>query len=175
MLDDIVGPGSAIFEYGAGGSTLYFARRAQSIVTVEHDPVWLESVRAALVASGTAASAQLRLALPEAGASGDASDPAAYVSSSPALSGYAFRAYASTIDGYPGATFDLVSIDGRARPSCIDHAWRKVKPGGYLLLDNSERCHYARAARLLEGWERLDCFGPAPYVKAFFRTTLWRR
>lgn len=66
-----------------------------------------------------------------------------------------------------------MAIDGRARPSCLAHAWRKVKPGGHLLLDDSEREHYAAAARPLAGWPRRDLFGPGPYLRIFFRTTIW--
>jgi len=35
-----VGPGSRVLEWGAGSSTLWFAKRGASILSVEHDPRW---------------------------------------------------------------------------------------------------------------------------------------
>src|SRR4051812_37225534 len=29
-----------VFEYGSGGSTLFFANRVRRLVTIEHDPEW---------------------------------------------------------------------------------------------------------------------------------------
>jgi hypothetical protein len=34
-----------VFEYGAGNSTLFWARRARRVISVEHDPAWYENVR----------------------------------------------------------------------------------------------------------------------------------
>src|SRR5688572_27506537 len=39
FLDDKLA-GLSVFEWGSGGSTLWFAERARSVVSVEHDPVW---------------------------------------------------------------------------------------------------------------------------------------
>jgi hypothetical protein len=38
----------AMFEYGAGASTLYYASRVAKVITVEHDAVYAVSVRAKL-------------------------------------------------------------------------------------------------------------------------------
>lgn len=35
----------AVFEFGAGGSTLWWAERVARVVAVEHNPVWLDVVR----------------------------------------------------------------------------------------------------------------------------------
>ena len=171
FLDGIVGPRSAVFEFGTGGSTLYFARRAASLISVEHDPAWAETVRAAISAARLDRSWRLLLVAPEAGSGGDPADPAAHHSSD----GRSFRAYASAIDACADESLDVVSVDGRARPSCVAHARTKIKPGGYLLLDDSERPHYRRAMELLRGWERRDCFGPAPYLRMFWQTTFFQR
>jgi hypothetical protein len=86
-----------------------------------------------------------------------------------------FHGYASSIDSFPDSFFDLVAVDGRARPSCIYHARRKVKIGGYLMLDNSERAHYQRAKELLSDWEKHEFYGPGPYNYCFSETTIWKR
>lgn len=176
FLDRNVPMGASVFEYGTGGSTISFARRGGSVVSVEHDPRWLEAVRAALAEGGLSSRVDLRLVPPETAAGGgDPADPADYRSSSPELAGRTFRAYAAVVDAFPEGAFDVVCIDGRARPSCLDHAWSRVRPGGLLVLDDSDRPHYAPAAARLRGWERHDWYGPAPYLALFFRTTVWRR
>lgn len=80
-----------------------------------------------------------------------------------------------SIDAFPDRSFDLIFVDGRARSSCIFHARNKVKPGRFLMLDNSERNYYSFGKELLIDWERKDFFGPGPYGRYFWQTTIWRR
>src|SRR3546814_12921991 len=37
-------PEARVFEYGAGASTVFLARRARQVVSVEHDPLWYDVV-----------------------------------------------------------------------------------------------------------------------------------
>jgi hypothetical protein len=106
---------------------------------------------------------------------GSPDDPRAYCSSDEQYNGYSFRDYVSSIDSFPDQYFDIVAIDGRARPSCILHARLKVKVGGYLLLDNSERSHYQEAKKLLSGWEKQVFYGAGPYNYYFWETSIWQR
>ncbi len=66
--------------------------------------------------------------------------------------------------------FDLVMIDGRGRVKSCETA--QVRPGGYLVLDNSERERYRPAIELLDsrGWERTDHW----HVLRQWQTTIWR-
>jgi hypothetical protein len=102
-------------------------------------------------------------------------DPQSYASSAEEYSGHSFRQYVVTVDDFPDQFFDFVAIDGRARPSCIQHARAKVKIGGYLMLDNSERPSYQPSVQLLSRWERRQFYGPGPYNAYFWETTFWRR
>ena len=69
-----------------------------------------------------------------------------------------------------------MSVDGRNRARCIEHARSKVPVGGYLVLDNSEREEYQDAMRLLDGWQRWDYVKtPGQAGQAGWRTTIWRR
>ncbi len=168
-----------VFEYGAGGSTLFFAARVANVVSVEHDSAWAAQVQAALVQEQRL-NATVHLIPPESDPACDGQDPAdpeAYVSSAPQYRGMSFRKYAAHLDGWPDASFDLVMVDGRARPGCLCHARSKVKPGGWLLLDNAERAHYHPALRSLEaeGWRKRDFSGPGPRVAMFWRTWIWQR
>jgi hypothetical protein len=67
--------------------------------------------------------------------------------------GYSFENYVRAIDAYPNDFFDFVIIDGHARLSCIKNSIPKIKRGGMLVLDNSDRNHYLREGLLyLNGW-----------------------
>ena len=168
-----------VYEYGSGGSTLFFDKRVLEVVSVEHDPVWAETVQAALDRENNRHS-HLRLveAEPnELAANLDAADPEAYVSSDPAFRGRSFRNYAASIDAYPSAYFDVILIDGRARPSCFKHAAVKTKTGGWLVLDNAERAEYRAIHASLnnEGWQKRDLAGPGPYNRYFWQTCAWQK
>src|SRR5712692_963092 len=49
FLQSWVKPHHRVFEYGCGGSTLFFAARAARVVCVEHNKSWALSVGAALI------------------------------------------------------------------------------------------------------------------------------
>jgi hypothetical protein len=155
---------------------LFFARRVAQGISVEHDAAWASHVDEAL-AKARITSWQVERIPPSPGVlRRDVEDPAAYFSSDANFGEVNFERYARAIDAYPDHSFDLVIVDGRARPSCFFHAVPKVAPGGYLLLDQSERPHYRRALErgAAEGWQRSDFPGPAPYLHGFTMTTIWR-
>jgi hypothetical protein len=134
-LSGVVGPGTRVFEYGGGGSTLWFLDRGASVVTVEHDPYWAAHLRE-LVQS-----------------------PAWTLLERPANEG--FDAYISSIDSIPDGTLDVVLVDGRERARCISAAGTKVRPGGLLIVDDANRERYA-AAISETPWARRDVVGFAP-------------
>lgn len=46
-LEYLIRPDWKVLEHGSGGSTLWLADRAGQVVSVEHDPVWMQGVIAA--------------------------------------------------------------------------------------------------------------------------------
>jgi SAM-dependent methyltransferase len=159
-------PGLRIFEYGCGGSTLFWLEsRPSSLVSIEHDEGWFREMNTAL---GDSAVVDLRLVPPEPEPEATNADPAspdAYRSSSPDFPAVSFRRYASQIDAFPDGHFDIVAIDGRARPSCIKHAHAKVRPGGLLVIDDADRGHYfARTRPFLEGYAMTRFDGVFPHL-----------
>jgi hypothetical protein len=177
FLERIVRKDMRVWEYGSGGSTLFFAARAAEVLSVEHDPEWVATVVETLRQSGRT-NAHLKCIEPaeEAGAAGkDPADPEAYVSTHPPALGKTFRSYVSCIDEHADGTFDVILIDGRARPSCFKHSLSKVKPGGYIVWDNTERDYYLPAMHLVPaGFRFFDFPGPTPYVRHFSRTSVWQ-
>jgi hypothetical protein len=168
-----------VYEYGAGGSTLFFAARVSEVVSVEHDPVWTSKVNT-LVDSYQYKNVKICLVKPTPQANRadpKSSDPNAYCSALKKYTEYSFQDYASSIDDYPDEYFDLVFIDGRARPSCCKHSLSKVKQNGFILLDNSERIHYAYIHETLDrrGWKKFCFGGPGPYGSKFWQTCIWHK
>lgn len=179
FLRRVIGRGSRVFEFGSGGSTLFFARLGAEVTSVEHDPKWRDAVERALAAEGLY-SGQLLLKEPTRPASegsADPTDPNAYVSSDHRYEGLEFVDYATAIDAFPPEHFDLVVIDGRARPSCFAHSVDRVKKGGFLLLDNAEREGYRIIHEELEarGWQVRHFAGPGPFERRFWSTVVWRK
>lgn len=46
-LATLIRPDWVVLEHGCGGSTLWLADLAKEVVSVEHDPTWLEAIKAA--------------------------------------------------------------------------------------------------------------------------------
>jgi hypothetical protein len=176
VLDAYVKPGMQVFEYGSGGSTLYWVAKGAAVISIEHDARWYAVVRNRL-ADGR--NVDYRLVEPEPGmiaGNGDPADPYAYASDGAHYGGDNFRNYVSQIDAFPDQSFDLVSIDGRARPSCLMHAAKKVRPGGLLVLDNAERLYYLKhAAQFLSGFQEQQFPGCLPVVQHTSQTNLYWR
>lgn len=126
-------PGARVFEWGTGASTLWLARRARSVTSVEHDEEWARSLEPMLPGNAT-----VRLVPPR-----PAVEPVVG-SEKPGFEGLDFDDYVAAIDDVPGE-FDLIVVDGRARAACLDEGLARLAPGGLLVLDNVERARYRAA------------------------------
>lgn len=165
-----------VFEYGSGGSTLYWLQHGAEVVSVEHDPGWGVALKERL---GPAAAVDYRLIEPQLVATSsptDPSDPAAYGSGDEAFRRHSFRQYANQIDGFPDQHFDIVLVDGRARPSCVAHSARKIRPGGLLVLDNADTPYYTlHTERHLRNYEARHFYGVGPCGLSMWRTDIYVR
>jgi hypothetical protein len=174
LLRGKVSRATRVFEFGAGGSTLYFADHAREVVSVEHDPAWAEKVRAGLRGDGNARVTVVPPVPVPGLVSQDYTDPRRYAST--AFPGASMEAYARAIDAYPDGHFDVILVDGRARPSCFMHAVPKLARGGLIIVDNTERLYYWDSLNeFSRGLAMHDFPGPGPYAHAFTRTTAWER
>jgi hypothetical protein len=169
--------GWRVFEYGSGGSTLYWLRRGALVTSVEHDAAWYERVRLRIPPG---AGLDYRLVPPEpptpALPDPNPADPTHYISIHYPEDGRSYRRYAAEIDSFPDGSLDLVLVDGRARPSCLAHAAPKVRPGGLLILDNSDRAYYTSLnAAALANYRPIVFAGAIPLVPSFSQTTVYVR
>lgn len=166
---------SKVFEWGSGGSTIFFAMRAQQIISIEHDTEWYHEV-GALLRNRSISNVNLKLIEPTSAAdsSQDAADPNAFASSDERYIGKSFAAYSQHIEEYPKKEFGVVLVDGRARSSCLAKAIPHVQSGGLLVLDNSDREYYLeQTLPLLNSWKRYDFMGPVPFSLNFSKTSIW--
>lgn len=111
VLDGLLTSSSRVVEFGSGYSTLWFAQRCAELVSIEDDPSWYASVQRMVAQAGLG---HVRHEFRRAGDYG-------------------------RLDGYPDAYFDFALVDGTDRAACIDTALTKVKPGGWIYLDNSDK------------------------------------
>lgn len=179
FLEKILTKDTRVFEYGAGGSTLFFARRVGQVFSIEHDRTWGRKVVEAIESRGLR-NCQVRLVEPTSDdppGGKDPSDPESYVSSDAKFIGESFKNYATSVDEYPDGCFDLIVLDGRARPSCFKHAAPKVRKGGFVILDNAERPHYSYIHQQMDSWNWIKhgFFGPGPHNIYFWQTCIWQR
>src|SRR5512139_1999448 len=119
-LDQLIEPDWTGWEWGAGGSTVWFGRRLVRLTSIEHDADWLHQVQARLT-KWNLTNVDLR-----------------YIEKGP---GY-YEAYADAILAEPDGSLNLVCVDGRARVRCVQNAIAKVAPGGVLVVDNMTREYY---------------------------------
>ena len=171
FLEKILDADKIVFEYGSGGSTLFFAGRVGAIVSVEHDAHFFDYVQEMLNQRGIKNCTQVLLP-PD-----HEPDRREYESSLPAYKGQSFERYVKAIRAYPDRYFDIVFVDGRARSQCMWEGADKVRDDGYLILDNASRERYQTAVKDLvaHGWSRLDIDGLTPYSLGWDVTSVFRR
>jgi hypothetical protein len=174
-VESYLKPNISVFEYGSGGSTIFLSRRVNTLISIEHDKSWYKKVCSAL-SKEKISNCEYILCEPEKKISGAmfSYDCKTYASELRKYAGMNFEKYVKSIEKYPDGSFDLVIVDGRARSSCIRHALSKIRPGGYLMLDNSERQRYSDSISLLAGYKRTDFFGIGPYSTYLWQTSVWK-
>lgn len=133
-----------VYEYGSGGSTLFISSRVKQVHSIEHNAEWFNKVKS-VIKKEEIKNVDYRLFSPffdlhNAGKKCD--NPLYYLSCMEEFKSFNFENYVRSIDQFPDFYFDLVIVDGRARPSCIKHAIPKIKKGGVLLVDNADREYY---------------------------------
>jgi predicted O-methyltransferase YrrM len=137
-----------VYEYGGGGSTLFFARRVARVVTVENDAAWTSKLQTALDDRSLTNVELIR-------ADGDFDNPASFGRSK----------FANAL---PTAPADVVVIDSYdfppphlLRPLLFPKAEAVVKPGGMIILDDAWRYRALRTTSRAAEVRTLAGVGPA--------------
>jgi len=146
FLSSIIKPDWLVLETGCGSSTIWFSSKAKSVVSFEHSEIWYDRVKELIEVKGIK-NIDLRL-LPDYPKKG--------------------------VWGFKVNEFDLVSIDGsrKSRVISVKTSIPFLKPGGYLLLDDTDYNFYDEAKDLLKvkGWEGHVFGGTKRHA-----TTIWRK
>ncbi|MEQ1747871.1 MAG: hypothetical protein ABL974_00505 [Prosthecobacter sp.] len=157
-LGQIVSPGMKVFEWGGGGSTLFFLDHGCRVTTLETSTWWAEGLKKRAPSGKFAGSLDLRVLDPAVVESGGTS------------------AYFSPVAD--DAPWDLVLVDGPgeiSRMDCIRHAMPFIRHGGFLVLDNADWPSFSGAPVLLEGWERRIFRGLIPCARGTGQTDVYRK
>ncbi|MEM9128158.1 MAG: FkbM family methyltransferase [Pseudomonadota bacterium] len=170
FLERNLPPDLAMFEYGGGQSTLYWAERLRRVVSIDHDPAFAQHLQGRLPEH-----AELKIIAE--GQNGPLAVPG-LLDQMPQLSdperttrtyrsgqlNHAFRDYALQILDYPADSFDVVVVDGMARILSTWAAIQHFRRGGFIIFDNADRDEYRPAYDMLEeaGYRRLDFWGLGP-------------
>jgi hypothetical protein len=127
FIESLLNLDQTVFEWGSGRSTIWFAKRTKHVTSVEARESWFNDVKKIINEQGLSEKVDLRLAK---------------ISSEHNYDSKEVENYASQIDRFSNHHFDIVIVDGHVRVECLAHAVKKVKPGGILILDNSELPEY---------------------------------
>lgn len=136
-LSDVVTVGVKILEVGSGASTLWYAEKGATVLSIETDEAWHRSV-AAQVTQGNYSKCEV------------------------------VHVTAAMLTTYlrelPQSGFDIVIVDhcetgGATRLDSLRAARGRVRPGGLLVLDDSDRPENREAGALLPGWSCLRLTG----------------
>lgn len=145
FLADYLTQELTVCEYGSGGSTLFFARRVESVFTIEDNAHWFELVQQRL-RDHSLGNVTMKL-VPF-----NFRDPVGFASS-------------DYLHAIPDRQFDVIVVDGseewtQIRPICFEHAEGFVKPGGIIILDDSWRYPGLRSSHHAKRFETFQSAGP---------------
>jgi tRNA A58 N-methylase Trm61 len=124
-----------IFEFGAGNSTLYYAKRVASVTAVEHNASWYDKIKSNLPAN-------VNLLYKELKYDGD----------------YCRAALVNS------KTYNMVIVDGRDRVNCLKNSLQALAQNGVVILDDSQREEYEEGKMFLKekGFRSIDFWGINP-------------
>lgn len=138
----------SVFEYGCGGSTLWWAKRLNEVISIEHDRDWYEKV-----VNDVPLNVKLyQIDLTYGGA------------------------YSRKVMEYE-KRFDVVVVDGRDRVNCVKNSLKALKNTGVIIFDNSDRKEYSEGVSfLLENrFNKIEFVGLCPIVNCKSETSIFYR
>jgi hypothetical protein len=138
----------SIFEYGSGGSTLWWASHVKEVISVEHDKEWYQQI-ARIVPNNVTLH---------------------YVSLEHD------NAYSTKIAEFNNR-FDIVIIDGRDRVNCAINSISALKVDGVIVWDNSDRNEYQPGYDYLlkNRFRKIEFIGLAPICAFKAETAIFYR
>ncbi len=148
FLEERLNKEMAVFEYGSGFSTRFYAKRVAFVRSVEDNPKWFEIVTQQLPGNA-------EVILQAADDDGE---------------------YCRSINKFENH-FQVVIVDGRDRINCFQQSLSCLTNDGVIILDDSARKKYASAIEVgkAAGFKVLHFEGMKPASTGLHRTTLFYR
>ncbi|GAB3645853.1 hypothetical protein GCM10028791_04810 [Echinicola sediminis] len=146
-------------EFGSGASSKFFAQKIKKLVSVEHHKGWYDHV-SQWFAENKLDNIDYRF-IAEKPNFQPKHLPHFFETLGLKESDYRFKKqfwdYFHVADEFPEEYFDFILVDGRARVACLLNSLSKLKSGGLMILDNSDRPSYQLAFTVLKDWESYTC------------------
>lgn len=138
----------SVFEYGCGGSTLWWASKVKEVVSIEHNKDWYQRILPTIPNNVTLEHVELEYG----------------------------GEYSRKILKYK-CRFDIVVIDGRDRVNCGVNTIDALKPDGVIVWDNSDQKEYEQGYQffLNNGFKKIEFVGLAPIVNWKAETGIFYR
>ena len=139
-----------VLEFGSGASTLFFARRAQKVISFESGGY---SIRHGVIDRSVTWFKKLSQRLKK----NHLINVELYL-----IQGYPRSAipYKYIINSLPDKYFDWVLVDGANRVLCIDMCRDKLKSGGYMIIDNYDHTPPAKIIKNMQYYMKHEyCMG----------------
>lgn len=138
----------SVFEYGCGGSTLWWAKRVKEVISVEHDKEWCKKMVANIPSNVKLHHIDL-----------------------------VYDGAYSKMIKESDIKFDVVVIDGRDRVNCIKYCLDSLDDRGVIILDNSNRKEYLEGISYLikNNFKKIDFVGLCPIVNYKSETSIFYR
>ncbi|MGB3616738.1 MAG: hypothetical protein WBA12_01345 [Catalinimonas sp.] len=147
FLDLWLHAGMRVFEWGGGGSTLYFSKRVERVTTAGSDGGWVQQLKTQLAVRGRS-NVDVRFH------TYDRKDAA----------GFGDSAFCHAVA--EGGPYDLICINGPevagdpARPACFERAEQHVRPGGIILVDDAWHYDHLHAQHRAHSYQVFRSVGP---------------
>jgi hypothetical protein len=103
-----------VLEYGAGWSTIWWAKHCKNLISIEHNEEWHQNCCKQLEEENLLNKAKIILAKEDE--------------------------YINVVDSLGNAEFDCIIVDGLKRTECLGKAVSLIKKDGVIIVDDSERC-----------------------------------
>jgi hypothetical protein len=147
FLEPRLGTELSVFEYGAGASTLWYAKRCKQVTAVEHHEGWVAQIKAQMPANAEVHHRPIG------------------------------EAYIQAARELGGGAHDIIVVDGRERVACARGALDALTDRGVIIFDNTERERYQDVfAELAEaGFRQLRFHGMAPVNPLNTETSVFYR
>ena len=157
LNDFLISNDKIVLEFGMGASTIWLSQRCKFLTSVDHDPVWFNEVKNHINESN------VFLNLFESNVIHETD--------------LIEKSYSHIVDQFDDESLDMILIDGRCRVDCFFLSEPKLRSGGIMVLDNSERHEYKQIFDAYDGKQRFDFVQHDLDSEGFFypgwTTTCW--